>query len=116
MLDNASSESTGTSNVTSLDFPQEIKRFRKLHGESQTKFGDRFGVKRLAVANWEKGSKPNSDHLPQLTQLLTAGTEQACEGAMHQLLLPFDPPISVALKISPQSNDTIHFEIHLKVS
>lgn len=96
------------------DLPQQIKRFRKQHGESQTKFGIRFGVRRLAVAKWEKGIKPNSNHLPKLIGLLTSETEPACGGVTHQLLLPFDPPFSVALKISPYSSDTIHFEIHLK--
>src|SRR5215471_9343183 len=94
------------------DLPEKIKRYRKNRGESQTEFGLRFGVKRLAVANWEnRRSTPNVSNLPKLFELLT---EQACEGPTHQLLLPFDPPVGVTLKISPRSDDTIHFEIHLK--
>jgi DNA-binding XRE family transcriptional regulator len=96
------------------DLPQRIKRYRRSVGENQTEFGKRFGVQRLTVTKWEKGTRPNSDHLPQLTQLLSDREAAQGESLTYQLLLPFDQPINLELRVSAQKADTIHFEARLR--
>jgi transcriptional regulator with XRE-family HTH domain len=96
------------------DLPQRIKRYRRSRGESQETFGKRFGVQRLTVTNWEKGTQPNSNHRPQLIQLLGDKEEAEGEGTTYQFLLPFDQPINLELRVSAQKADTIHFEARLR--
>jgi transcriptional regulator with XRE-family HTH domain len=93
---------------------QEIRRYRKSLGESQKSFGKRFGVKRLTVGNWERGTVPNSKHLPPLTQEMNERGKAKGEEGTYQLILPFDQPISLELKMSPQKAETIHFEVRFK--
>jgi DNA-binding XRE family transcriptional regulator len=95
------------------DLPQRIKHYRRNLGESQETFGKRFGVKRLTVTNWEKGTQPNSNHRPQLIQLLSDKGAQG-EGTTYQLLLPFDQAINLEVRVSAQKADTIHFEVQLR--
>jgi transcriptional regulator with XRE-family HTH domain len=97
---------------------QKVRHYRRSLGESQEKFGARFGVTRLTVSSWEKGTKPNSDHLPMLTEQLKDGEEALGEGVTCQLRLPFESPVDFEvkvspLKVSPQKADTIHFEVQI---
>jgi transcriptional regulator with XRE-family HTH domain len=97
-----------------LNLGQRIRRYRKQMGESQEAFGRRFGVKRLAVANWEKGATPNGKHLPEVERLIRDGETRSTESVTYQLLLPFDEPINLEVRMSPRHADTIHFEVQLK--
>jgi transcriptional regulator with XRE-family HTH domain len=92
------------------DLPARIKRYRKAHRESQTKFGARFKVKRLSVFNWEQGKPPNRGHFEELTKLLAEGDADAG----FQLRLPFDSPIDLTIRLSPQPSTTIHFDVQIK--
>jgi transcriptional regulator with XRE-family HTH domain len=98
-----------------ISLAQRIRRYRRTLGETQEEFGARFGVKRLAVGNWERGtSTPSGPHVSLLNQLFEAVAKSAApEGMTHQLSLPFAPPVELALKISPHTADTIHFEIQI---
>lgn len=49
---------------------QDIRHLRKRLGESQTKFGERFGVSQITVAYWESGrSQPARQRLEELSKL-----------------------------------------------
>jgi SOS-response transcriptional repressor LexA len=51
MGDNAKDEEM----LARLDFGKQIKALRKYLGETQKKFGERFGTSQQVVANWERG-------------------------------------------------------------
>jgi DNA-binding XRE family transcriptional regulator len=101
-------------NVEPNGLAQKIRSHRRRSGESQENFGKRFGVRRLTVINWEKGVRPSSRHLPQVIEELNAEEDVRSEELTYQLLLPFDQPIHLDLKVLPQTADTIHFEVRLK--
>lgn len=100
----------------SSDLPQRIRRYRRNLGENQTEFGARFGVTRLAVGGWESGTLPNSIHLPQIMELLNAAEAQPGMESAHQFSLPFEQPIELSVKMSPQASRTIHFELRVKAN
>jgi hypothetical protein len=66
------------------------------------------------VGNWEKGTVPNSDHLPKLSEQLKSTSEDLGDGVTYQLLLPFDQPLDLMLKLSAQTADTIHFQVQVR--
>jgi transcriptional regulator with XRE-family HTH domain len=94
------------------DIPSRIRQFRKVHRESQTKFGARFNVQRLTVSSWENGTPPNRNHSEELAKLLAREEDKADGG--FQLRLPFEVPIDVTLRISPRPSSTIHFDLQIK--
>lgn len=97
-----------------ISLAEKIKRHRQSLGESQERFGERFGVQRLTVGNWERGTTPNGKHLTALNRQLDGQAEEQGESLTYQLLLPFDRPINLELRVSPQRADTIHLEVQLK--
>lgn len=98
-----------------ITLAQRIRRYRRNLGMNQTEFGARFGVTRLAVGNWEHGTRPNSTHLPRILEAIGGDeADHATDYAYRQLVLPFDPPIEFAVKMSPQAADAIHFEVRIR--
>lgn len=96
------------------DLAQRIKRYRHALRESQTEFGKRFKVGRLTVGSWEKGSHPNHEHLPQLIEQLEATETKPEQEKVYQFELPFEEVFDLAVKMSPQASQTIHFELRLR--
>lgn len=102
-------------NTEPNDLAQRIKDCRLNLRESQKVFGKRFGVTHLAVGNWERGTRPHRRHETALVLLLKdAHTKEQHHDPTYQLQLPFDQPINLELKISPQRADTLQVELHLK--
>jgi transcriptional regulator with XRE-family HTH domain len=101
-------------NPHSNDLAQRIRRCRQNLQESQSQFAKRFGVTPLAVGNWERGTPPRRKHLTHLTPLLEDSGHAQSESLTYQLQLPFEQPIDLELRISPQRADTIHLEVQLK--
>src|SRR5260370_591648 len=97
-----------------LGFSDRILNYRKSHGESQTAFGSRFGVSRLTVSNWEMGSEPHRKRYSEVIRFLEDAAKEDPKASGYQLLLPFDPPFEIELKISPQMANVIRIEVHLK--
>lgn len=95
------------------ELPVRIRAFRKARKESQEEFGRRFEVTRLTVINWEKGTRPNRDHHERLVRLLGEVDEEKRTDGGFQLRLPFDAPVDLALRISPQQENSIHFDIQV---
>jgi transcriptional regulator with XRE-family HTH domain len=100
----------------SIELAQRIRRCRRRLGETQEAFAARFKVKRLSVINWEKGTIPNEEHMPELTKLLNTEmlTEREPDLGTYQFLLPFEPPLGIAIRISPKYADTIHLDLKIK--
>jgi len=83
-----------------LTTAEKVLLARKRLGEDQTDFADRFKVKWLAINRWEKGEvDPKPEHLRQLRQLF----REVLHDEEDQLVLPFDEPIDVDLRIGPQA-------------
>ena len=98
------------------DLGERVKACRKKLGQSQEEFGERFGVDRLAVANWEKGNcAPRGARLQELVGFLQTQEEVEFSGRSDspQLLLPFDPPVIFSVRMSPKAADTILFELQI---
>jgi DNA-binding XRE family transcriptional regulator len=96
------------------DLSKRIKHYRRTLGENQTDFGKHFEVTRLTVGSWEKGTVPNSKHLPLIMERLTSAEDKPGHESSHQFTLPFNQPIDLAVKISPQASQTIYFEVWIK--
>lgn len=102
------------------DFAERVKAHRRRTGQTQQALATKLGVSRLAVINWEKGVWPGKN-LTLLTEELRT-TEQQGTGApfepsellAYQLILPFDEPISVSLRVGPRTAGSLHFEVRFE--
>jgi transcriptional regulator with XRE-family HTH domain len=102
------------------EYGRTIRECRDRKGDTQESFASRMRVPRSTVSNWERGQMPH--YLPDLVSYLCPAKEPseppaaepeipASDGRTVQLPLPFDPPIHLELRISPQRADTLHFEV-----
>lgn len=96
------------------ELAQRIRRFRASLRESQTAFGARFGATRLTVSKWESGTIPNGDHWPPLIEQMTAAEKKQAEETPYLFELPSNDVIELAVRMSPQASQTIHFEVRLR--
>ena len=97
------------------DYGRMIRKRRQEKGHSQKELAKKVRVTRGTVANWEKGEMP--PYLEELVKYLSEAPEPhepQGEEQSYQLSLPFSPPISLELRVSPQRADTIHFAIQWK--
>jgi len=102
---------------TTSGFGQTIRTCRTRLGLSQDKVARSLGVTRAALNRWEnERAMPTPEHMAKLVEHLDIriGPIRASESQVHQLLLPFDPPINVELRLTPQRADTIQFLLQLK--
>jgi transcriptional regulator with XRE-family HTH domain len=102
-----------------LTIAEKIALTRRRLGETQEAFADRFNVQPLAVNKWESGeSTPRGERGAALNQLfqtvLHEGSESQMESAAYQLLLPFDEPVKIDLRISPHSSDRVRFAVEIR--
>jgi len=105
------------------EYGRVIKQRREEKGDSQGDLAVKMGVGRSTVANWEKGVMP--PYLPDLIRYLSESPESSqpqtppepaadiplTEDQTHQLRLPFESPINLEVRISPQRADTVRFAV-----
>jgi len=101
-----------------LTFSEKILLARNRLKEGQKAFGERFGVSRFAVKDWEKGKEPSIDHrtklLPLISQMLGEEGGDVFEKVAYQLVLPFNEPVQVEFRILPKSETSVGFAIEAK--
>ena len=96
---------------------RRIRRYRTEKRLTQTELGKAVGVKRIAVSRWENDqATPEGANLMRLEELLERTGESNAEeqGTVQQLLLPFDRPMVLELRMSPQKADSVQFQVRLK--
>ena len=106
-----------------LTIAEKIAVSRRRLDETQEVFGTRFNVKKLTVSQWESGeSAPKRKHLAVLNELfkqvLGEEDQSKVETAAYQLLLPFDQPVNIDFRVSPNTAESVRLavEIRRKVS
>jgi transcriptional regulator with XRE-family HTH domain len=100
---------------SSPEYGQRIRDHRRRLGHTQEELAQRIGVTRPAVNRWEtKGIIPTGEHITRLAEYLSTGPESQDESHTYQLVLPFDQPINLELRVSPHRADAIHFRVQLK--
>ncbi len=98
----------------SLSLAQRIRNARRYLRESQEEFGNRFGVRRGTVGEWETGTRP-SKHLRQVEQFLKEQGESQGESVTYQFPLPFDQAINFECRVSPtKSANSVNFHVQIK--
>lgn len=102
-----------------LTIPEKIMIVRRRLGESQQVFGERFKVKQLTVTQWERGEfNPRPEHLSALNEIfrdmLGEEDDSKTETAAFQLLLPFDQPVQMDLRVFPSSAKAVRCAIEIK--
>jgi transcriptional regulator with XRE-family HTH domain len=103
------------SEQAALNYGQRIRAHRRKMGHTQENLAERIGVTRPAVNRWEKrGTMPTGKHMDKLVEYLNTDPGSQNERHTYQLELPFDQPINIELRISPQRAESIHFLVKLK--
>ena len=105
----------------SSEFGQRIRDYRRRRGWTQTHAAVVMGVQRTSLNRWEQGREmPSGRNMAKLCDHLRIpiGTSEdvdaPSEGRTYQLLLPFDQPLELELKVSPKRADTVQFQVQLK--
>lgn len=102
------------------EFGLRIIRCRKKIGWTQFTAAEKMGVQRTSLSRWENGHEmPSGENMTKLRDVLGVpiGSNEdldAPEPTTYQLLLPFDRPIGIELKVAPQRADTVQFQVQLK--
>ena len=109
------------SDQSSLEFGQRIRHYRERKGWTQTLAATVMGVQRTSLNRWENGREtPCGTNMTKLRDHLgiPIGTyedrDAPSEGQAYQLLLPFDRPIELELRVNPKRADTVQFQVRLK--
>lgn len=102
-----------------LSIPEKIVIVRRRLGETQEKFGERFRVRKLTVNQWETDvATPKHEHLTILNglfqRILGEEDESKIETAAYQLLLPFDQPVNIDLRMSPNTAETLRVAVEIR--
>jgi transcriptional regulator with XRE-family HTH domain len=102
-----------------LNLAEKIAVTRGRLRETQETFAARFGVRALAVTNWENGkSEPKKKHRPALDQLfrsvLDEEDDSEFESASYQLQLPFDEPVKIDIRFSPLAADRVRLGMQIR--
>jgi len=103
----------------SVEFGQRIARYRSQRGWTQTRAAEVMGVQRTSLNRWENGKEmPCGENMTKLRDHLKMpiGTEEEPPepSEMHQLALPFEPPLDLEFRVTPKGPDTVQFEVRLK--
>jgi transcriptional regulator with XRE-family HTH domain len=62
-------------------FAERLRRLRKARGYTQTLFGERLGISRHAIAQWEAfRAAPDRNRIPDLARLLGVSTDYLLTG------------------------------------
>lgn len=101
-----------------LSLPEKIVIVRKRLGETQETFGERFQVRKLTVNHWESGTAtPKHEHLNLLNLLfrdvLGEEDESTVESATYQLILPFDKPVNIDVRLSPNRATNVRCAVQI---
>jgi transcriptional regulator with XRE-family HTH domain len=105
-----------------LTLAEKIALVRIRQKETKEVFCKRFGVKPLAVNQWEKGRfRPAPEHMEILKALFhdilndgNDGDENDFEIQTYQGPLPFNEPVQVSLRIAPQSEKRVRLSVEVR--
>jgi transcriptional regulator with XRE-family HTH domain len=102
------------------EFGQRIRHYRRQKGWSQAQAATEMGVQRTSLNRWEKGREmPCGANMTKLRDHLNMpigsneGPEAPDNGQVYQLLLPFEQPIDLELRVTPKRADAVQFEVRL---
>ena len=99
------------------EFGRKIRECRRHLGWSQIEAAKRMNVQRTSLNRWENGHEmPRGENMTKLHDHLNVpiGMGIAEETTMYQLLLPFDKPIGVELRMAPAAKRLYSFEYILE--
>lgn len=72
-----------------MEFKDNLRYARRRAGLTQDQLGERMGVSRIAVTNWESGDFPEAGRLPQLAAALSTTVGELFDG--HQMSVSENP-------------------------
>ena len=98
-----------------LTLAEKILLARHRLKEDQKAFGNRFGVSRYAVKDWERDATKPTRHLDKLreifAQMLGDDEQGDYESVAYQLVLPFEEPLRLELRILPRNEKSVSLGI-----
>ncbi|MEB5783608.1 helix-turn-helix domain-containing protein [Staphylococcus pseudoxylosus] len=68
-----------------MNLGRKIKNHRLSNGETQTEYGERYGVGKSVISNWEKSkNRPNVKRLKLIADDLEVSVTDLLEGASNE--------------------------------
>lgn len=94
----------------------KIRRLRKLLGESQAVFGERFGVEQATVSRWEKGEPVKREFETNLARLANVSVAEFFHSGEGPRLIPVVGDISAGETFIPtddedENGDYVQFSV-----
>jgi transcriptional regulator with XRE-family HTH domain len=102
------------------EFGLKIARCRRRRGLTQFQAARIMGVQRTSLSRWENGREmPCGENMTKLRDHLDVPIGSTDEVEIpqvitYQLLLPFDQPIGIEVKVAPGRQNSVQFEVQLK--